>query len=83
MIREVDRQRRKQKNTWVGHFHYTEQNMFKWIYLKRNKKSENDEKEMVDMGKAKGDLKYREENRVNGAEKKFKDVNEVKESWVC
>lgn len=34
---------------------------------------------MVDMGKAKGDLKYREENS-KWSRKKFKDVNEVKES---
>ena len=61
MLREVDGQRGKQKNTWVGQFHYTEQSMFKWIYLKRNQKSENDEKEIADMGKSTGDVKYGEE----------------------
>ena len=61
MLREVDRQRGKQKNTWVGHFHYIGESMFKWIYLKRKQKSENDEKEIVDMGKSIGDVKYGEE----------------------
>lgn len=61
MLREVDGQRGKQKNTWVGHFHYTEQSMSKLIYLKRNQESENNEKEIVDMGKSIGDVKYGEE----------------------
>ena len=61
MLREVDGHRGKQKNTWVGQFHYAEQSMFKWIYLKKNQKSENDEKEIAGIGKSIGDVKYVEE----------------------